>query len=78
MMMTKAEFGEDLYEAIKACSSAEHLQRMIGMAKNERERKAIQARHTVAVAEAKQVTGRLTCSDRDAARLIKRYPWVLE
>lgn len=77
MMITKEEFGHDLYEAIATCASAQHALAMIAVdvhrGKNTTD---LAAQYGRLKTEAKKLVAHADFSDEDAARLMRQYPWL--
>ena len=79
--ITKEQFGVELYEAIKTCAEVEQiqLQQTRATAKNQvYEYRRLEKLYQSKKAEAVKLVTDCPCSDRDAAELVRRFPWVLK
>jgi hypothetical protein len=78
--ITKEQFGVELYEAIKTCAEVEQIQKNCVHAaakNNSHEVKQLEKLYQSKRAEAVKLVTDCPCSDRDAADLVRRFPWVM-
>lgn len=77
-MITKEEFGFELYEAITCCSGVQQLLRMIaaGVSAN-KDVSHLSKRYKFEKERAKQLAQSDSISAEDAARLAREYQWLL-
>ncbi len=77
-LITKEEFGLDLYAAISKCSEVEQVQRMIAVDVHRGKDPALlAAEYKRLKGEAKALVSAESISATDAARLARQYPWLL-
>lgn len=76
--MTQEEFGADLFNAIRCCSSVQQLLAMInaGVHKN-KDVSHLSEQYKVEKEKAKVLAQAEAISQEDAARLAREYPWLL-
>lgn len=78
MELTKEEFGLDLYEAMAACAGVQQLLRMIAAQVTKGKDPAhLSAQYAKERERAKLLAQADSISQEDAARLARRYPWLL-
>lgn len=76
--MTQEEFGVDLFNAIRCCSSVQQLLSMInaGVHKN-KDVSHLSEQYRHEKEKAKRLMQSESISQDDAARLAREYPWLL-
>lgn len=77
-LITKEEFGLELYDAIACCSGVQQLLRMIaaGVEKN-KDVAHLSEQYRHEKERAKVLASAEAISAEDAARLAREYPWLL-
>lgn len=79
--ITKEQFGVELYEAIKTCAATEQIEKQWQHATSKNkvhEARRLEKLYVGTKAEAVKLVTDCPCSDRDAAELVRRFPWVMQ
>lgn len=79
--ITKEQFGVELYEAITACAATEQIQRQLAHAQATKKPSAVKRLEVIYQNTKDEAIKRVTdcpCSDKDAAELVRRYPWIMQ
>jgi len=78
MLIQKEEFGLELYAAISTCSEAQHVLTMISIDVHKgKETSDLAKEYKRLKAKAMQLLEADSISQDDAAKLARKYPWLL-